>query len=92
MLYLGLALFLNAFHDLDYERDLSEFEPISRSACFAYAHDYGFDAIQTDDLWYYVSPHGSGVPEVQVRQPPEAAAERGMNGRSSNPGKAHEAA
>jgi hypothetical protein len=55
MLYLGLALFLNAFHDLDYERDLSEYEPISRSACFAYAHDYGLDAIQTDDLWYYVS-------------------------------------
>lgn len=48
-------MYLNAWYDLDWERNVSEYEPISRRACFDYAHDYGFDALQTEDLWYYVA-------------------------------------
>jgi hypothetical protein len=51
---LGLALYLNAWFDLDYERDASEYEPIKRSDCFTYAADYDFDDEQREDLWYYI--------------------------------------
>jgi hypothetical protein len=54
-LFLGLALYLNAFFDLDFERDLSKFEPIKRSACFDYASDYELNDCQREDLWYYVA-------------------------------------
>jgi hypothetical protein len=53
-LRLGLALYFNAFFDLDTERDRGELQPIARSMCFQYAHDYEFDECQTDDLWYYI--------------------------------------
>jgi hypothetical protein len=45
---------LNAFFELDFERDVSKFEPIRRSSCFEYANDYDFDLFQTEDLWYYI--------------------------------------
>lgn len=54
-LFLGLALYLNAFFDLDFERYASDYEPIKRSDCFAYARDYEFSDCQREDLWYYVA-------------------------------------
>lgn len=53
-LFLGLSLYLNAWHELDGERDRSKLEPIRRSSVFEYADDYGFDEYQREDLWYYV--------------------------------------
>lgn len=55
VLKLGLALYLNAFFDLDNERRRGKYEFIPRSACFQYAVDYELDEWQSDDLWYYVS-------------------------------------
>jgi hypothetical protein len=54
-LQLGLALYLNAWFDLDFERDASEYRPIKRSDCFEYARDYDFDEWQSDDLWFYIA-------------------------------------
>ena len=53
-LRLGLALYLNAWYDLDLERDRSKFDPIKRSSCFDYAFDYDLSEEQTDDLWFYI--------------------------------------
>lgn len=54
-LFFGLALYLNAWHELDSERSRAEYERIKRSSCFDYACDYDFDFEQTEDLWHYVS-------------------------------------
>lgn len=54
LLRFGLALFFNAWFDLDTERDRPELVPISRSACFNYARDYDFDECQREDLWFYI--------------------------------------
>jgi predicted phosphoadenosine phosphosulfate sulfurtransferase len=40
---------------LDFERNAGEYQPIKRSDCFSYAHDYDFDDWQAEDLWYYVA-------------------------------------
>lgn len=53
-LFLGLALYLNAWHELDGERDRNTLEPIRRSSVFEYADDYEFDDYQREDLWHYV--------------------------------------
>lgn len=53
-LFFGLALYFNAWFDLDYERR-DAFIPIGMSACWKYAEHFGFDEIQTEDLWYYVA-------------------------------------
>lgn len=55
VIYLGLALYYNAWYELDGERDRSKLEPIRRSSCFEYAVDYGFDDEQKEDLWFYVN-------------------------------------
>lgn len=49
---LGLALYYNAWFDLDYERERPN--PITRSMAFGYARDYDFSNEQTEDLWYYM--------------------------------------
>lgn len=54
MLRLGLALYFNAFFDLDTERDRADLQSIPRSKCFQYARDYELDEWQSDDLWYYI--------------------------------------
>lgn len=54
VLRFGLALYFNAFFDLDTERDRVELMSIARSAVFQYAVDYDFDEWQSDDLWYYI--------------------------------------
>jgi hypothetical protein len=51
-LFFGNALFLNAWFDLDLERERPQ--PITRSMCFAYADDYGLGDEQRDDLWFFV--------------------------------------
>jgi hypothetical protein len=53
-LYWGNALFLNAWFELDTERNRSEYQPITRSMCFQYAYDYDLDWEQTEDLWFYI--------------------------------------
>jgi hypothetical protein len=62
VLQLGLALYLNAWFELDQERGISYTpkgkpteDAISRRQCFDYAIYYDFDLIQSDDLWYYVA-------------------------------------
>lgn len=54
-LFMGLALFLNAWFDLDTERDRTKFRRITRSMCFQYAVDYDLDEEQKDDLWYFIN-------------------------------------
>ena len=51
-LYFGNALFLNAWFDLDTERERPK--PITRAMCFSYAEDYEFDEEQTEDLWFHI--------------------------------------
>ncbi len=50
----GMALFLNAWFELDGERDRASYQRIKRSEAFTYARDYGFTWDQTLDLWLYV--------------------------------------
>jgi hypothetical protein len=66
-----MAIYFNAFHELDFERDASSFEPIKRSVCFEYARDYGFDDLQTDDLWYYISRMDKGYLKYRHSQLPK---------------------
>jgi hypothetical protein len=54
VLRLGLALYLNAFFDLDTERDRADLQSIPRSKVFQYARDYELDEWQSDDLWYFI--------------------------------------
>jgi hypothetical protein len=51
-LFFGNALFLNAWFELDTERERPH--RITRSLCFQYATDYEFDSEQTEDLWFHV--------------------------------------
>lgn len=54
-LFLGLALYLNAWFDLDTERVRADYQKITRSSCFDYARDYGLSEEQTEDLWFYIN-------------------------------------
>lgn len=49
----GMALYLNAWFELDIERERPH--RISRSMCFQYAYDYDLTVEQRDDLWFYIS-------------------------------------
>lgn len=51
-LFFGMALYLNAWFELDTERERPN--PISRSMCFQYAYDYDLTEEQRDDLWFYI--------------------------------------
>ena len=53
-LFLGLALYLNAWFELDTER-AEALAPIKRSSIFEYARDYELSEEQTDDLLYYIN-------------------------------------
>lgn len=50
----GLALYFNAWFELDGERKRHEYQRIKRSEVFEYAYDYDFTLQQTLDLWFYV--------------------------------------
>lgn len=54
-LFLGLALYLNAWYDLDTERDRTKYQRINRSMCFQYAIDYDLSEEQKEDLWFYIN-------------------------------------
>ncbi len=67
-LFFGNALFLNAWFDLDSERERPK--PITRSMCFAYARDYEFDSEQEEDLWFHIQEmENQFLPWWQKRQP-----------------------
>lgn len=55
VLRLGVALYFNAWFELDGERDRARLKSIPRSATFDYARDYELSEVQTDDLWFYIS-------------------------------------
>ena len=55
VLRFGVALYYNAWFELDTERRRARLEPIKRSSVFEYAKDYELSEVQTDDLWFYVS-------------------------------------
>jgi hypothetical protein len=57
-LKLGLQLYLNAFLDLDSERELG---PIPWSSISNYARTFGFDEEQTADLFYFVRKTDNAV-------------------------------
>jgi hypothetical protein len=50
----GLALYFNAWFELDGERERASYQRIKRSDVFEYAYDYDFTLWQTLDLWFYV--------------------------------------
>lgn len=64
-------MYLNAFFDLDFERDVNKFVPINRSQCFAYARDYEFNYVQTEDLWYYICRMDKPYLEYRRRTAPK---------------------
>lgn len=61
-LHLGLALFFNAWFELNEERGTTidakgraHDDYITRRQCLDYGVFFEFDYVQADDLWYYVS-------------------------------------
>lgn len=67
-LHLGLAVFLNAWFELDVERVRPA--RIERSACFRYADDYDFSLEQKEDLWSFISIMDTEfIPWWKKRQP-----------------------
>lgn len=54
-LHFGNALYLNAWFDLDTERNRAKYQRITRAMCFQYADDYELDEEQKDDLWFFIS-------------------------------------
>lgn len=80
-LFFGNALFLNAWFDLDTERERPN--RITRKMCFEYAYFYDFDIEQTEDLWYHIRQMDSEfLPWWKKRQPKL----RTGKGRKGGPG------
>jgi hypothetical protein len=75
VLRFGLALYFNAFWDLDTERDRLKLDPIARSAVFQYAVDYDFDEWQSDDLWFYIRRMDMTALKWQKEQKPPPTGE-----------------
>ena len=80
----GLALFFNAWFELDGERERSSYQRIKRSDVFEYAYDYALTWTQTLDLWFYVRKmdaeffewHKKKYPPPKPPKPPR----KGRNG------------
>jgi hypothetical protein len=86
VLRLGLALYLNAWFDLDFERNREDYEPIKRSDCFSYASDYDFDFEQAEDLWYYIARMDRGfLKHKKDTAPPPPKPPRGSGGSKPPP-------
>jgi hypothetical protein len=72
ILRLGVALYYNAWFELDSERNRVRLRPITRSSVFEYCRDYDLSDVQTDDMWFYVSRMDNGFLnwyETQIRTP-----------------------
>lgn len=76
-LFFGNALFLNAWFDLDSERDRTKYQRITRSMCFAYAEDYEFDEEQKEDLWFYVHRMDQAFLEWWIKKQPKPRGPKG---------------
>lgn len=74
---MGSALFLNAWFELDTERERPN--RITRSMCFQYARDYEFDSEQEEDLWFHIAQMESEfIPWWKKKQPkPKTKVPRG---------------
>jgi hypothetical protein len=55
VLRFGVALYYNAWFELDLERDRARLQVIKRSSVFEYCRDYDLTELQTDDMWFYIS-------------------------------------
>ena len=78
-LYFGNALFLNAWFDLDQERERPS--RITRTMCFQYALDYDFELDQRDDLYYYVIGMDAEFLTWWRKKQPKQRTSRTPNGR-----------
>ncbi|QJD54514.1 hypothetical protein [Sphingomonas phage Kharn] len=76
----GLALYLNAWYELDGERDRASYQRIKRSDVFEYAHDYDFTFMQTLDLWFYVRKMDGEFFEWYKKKFPPPKKGKGRNG------------
>tara|TARA_B100001146_G_C15803218_1_gene273583 strand:- start:105 stop:527 length:423 start_codon:yes stop_codon:yes gene_type:complete len=76
----GLALYLNAWYELDGERDRTSYQRIKRSDVFEYAHDYDFTFMQTLDLWFYVRKMDNEFFEWYKKKFPPPKKGKGRNG------------
>lgn len=83
-LFFGNALFLNAWFDLDTERDRKTYQPISRRMCFEYSEDYGLDEEQRDDLWFYMNRMDREFLEWFKKKQPKPRTPKTGKGRGKN--------
>lgn len=74
-------MFLNAWFDLDTERERPN--RITRSMCFHYAVDYDFGSEQKEDLWYYIQQMDSEFLQWWVKKQPKAKTPKAPNGKRS---------
>lgn len=79
-LFYGNALFLNAWFELDTERDRTRFQRITRSMCFTYAEDYELDEEQRDDLWYFIQHMDREFLEWWIKKQPKPRETKGKAG------------
>lgn len=70
-LFLGSALYLNAWFELDTERDRTKYQRINRSMCFGYAQDYELSEEQRDDLWFFIQKMDSEFLEWWIKRQPK---------------------
>lgn len=80
-LFLGSALYLNAWFELDSERDRGRYQRINRSMCFAYATDYDLSEEQRDDLWFFIQKMDTEFLEWWQRRQPKTKAPREPKGK-----------
>jgi len=78
-LFWGNALFLNAWFDLDQERERPK--RITRSMCFQYATDYEFDSEQKEDLWYHIQRMDTDFLEWWKKKQPKPKTPRTPRGK-----------
>lgn len=84
-LFLGNALFLNAWFELDTERERGKFQPISRRMAFQYAEDYEFSEEQRDDLWFYINKMDREFLEWFKKKQPKPRTPTKGKGRGTKP-------
>jgi len=74
-------LFLNAWFDLDTERERPK--PITRGMCFAYADDYDLDEEQAEDLWFHIRTMDLEFLVWWKKKQPKPKTPRGKRGANS---------
>lgn len=80
-LFLGMALYLNAWFELDTERERPR--SISRSICFQYAYDFDLTEEQRDDLWFYIQRADTVFLEWWKKKQPKPRPSKGAKGGGS---------